>query len=79
MLEKIPRGLGHALRGVRAGYEKIVGEGPTPSRGPRTQSSSKVRRLMTAATFRTGTQPMASRSPRPYCGAARLTTQRVSC
>jgi Raf kinase inhibitor-like YbhB/YbcL family protein len=26
MLEKIPAGLGHALRGVRAGYEKIVGE-----------------------------------------------------
>jgi Raf kinase inhibitor-like YbhB/YbcL family protein len=26
MLEKIPRGLGHALRGVRAGYEKIVAE-----------------------------------------------------
>jgi Raf kinase inhibitor-like YbhB/YbcL family protein len=26
MLEKIPRGLGHALRGVRAGYEKIIAE-----------------------------------------------------
>ena len=26
MLEKFPRGLGHALRGVRAGYEKIVAE-----------------------------------------------------
>jgi hypothetical protein len=26
MLEKIPAGLGHALRGVRAGYEKIVSE-----------------------------------------------------
>jgi Raf kinase inhibitor-like YbhB/YbcL family protein len=27
MLEKIPAGLGHALRGVRAGYEKVVSEG----------------------------------------------------
>ena len=26
MLEKIPAGLGHALRGVRAGFEKIVSE-----------------------------------------------------
>ena len=26
MLEKIPAGLGHALRGVRAGYDKIVSE-----------------------------------------------------
>lgn len=26
MLEKIPAGLGHALRGVRAGYEKILAE-----------------------------------------------------
>jgi Raf kinase inhibitor-like YbhB/YbcL family protein len=26
MLEKIPAGLGHALRGVRAGYEKVVTE-----------------------------------------------------
>ncbi len=26
MLEKVPAGLGHALRGVRAGYEKIVSE-----------------------------------------------------
>jgi Raf kinase inhibitor-like YbhB/YbcL family protein len=26
MLEKMPRGLGHALRGVRAGYEKILAE-----------------------------------------------------
>src|ERR1700744_2877764 len=26
MLEKIPTGLGHALRGVRAGFEKIVSE-----------------------------------------------------
>jgi Raf kinase inhibitor-like YbhB/YbcL family protein len=26
MLEKMPRGLGHALRGVRAGYEKIIAE-----------------------------------------------------
>ncbi|WP_374471781.1 YbhB/YbcL family Raf kinase inhibitor-like protein [Phenylobacterium sp.] len=26
MLEKIPSGIGHALRGVRAGYEKIVAE-----------------------------------------------------
>lgn len=26
MLEKIPAGLGHALRGVRAGYEKVVAE-----------------------------------------------------
>lgn len=26
MLEKIPAGLGHALRGVRAGYEKLVSE-----------------------------------------------------
>lgn len=26
MLEKIPSGIGHALRGVRAGYEKIVSE-----------------------------------------------------
>jgi Raf kinase inhibitor-like YbhB/YbcL family protein len=26
MLEKIPEGLGHALRGVRAGYDKIVSE-----------------------------------------------------
>ena len=28
MLEKIPAGLGHALRGVRAGFEKIVAEDP---------------------------------------------------
>jgi hypothetical protein len=28
MLEKIPAGLGHALRGVRAGFEKIVSEAP---------------------------------------------------
>lgn len=28
MLEKIPAGLGHALRGVRAGFEKIASEGP---------------------------------------------------
>ncbi len=27
MLEKIPSSLGHALRGVRAGFEKIVSEG----------------------------------------------------
>lgn len=27
MLEKIPAGLGHALRGVRAGYDKVVSEG----------------------------------------------------
>ena len=27
MLEKIPSGLGHALRGVRAGFDKIVSEG----------------------------------------------------
>jgi Raf kinase inhibitor-like YbhB/YbcL family protein len=27
MLEKIPAGLGHALRGVRAGFDKIVSEG----------------------------------------------------
>ncbi|PVM83403.1 YbhB/YbcL family Raf kinase inhibitor-like protein [Caulobacter endophyticus] len=26
MLEKMPRGLGHALRGVRAGFEKIASE-----------------------------------------------------
>jgi len=26
LLEKIPRGLGHALRGVRAGFEKIASE-----------------------------------------------------
>jgi len=26
MLEKMPAGLGHALRGVRAGYEKVVSE-----------------------------------------------------
>jgi Raf kinase inhibitor-like YbhB/YbcL family protein len=26
MLEKIPRGLGHALRGVRAGFEKVASE-----------------------------------------------------
>jgi hypothetical protein len=26
MLEKMPRGLGPALRGVRAGYEKIIAE-----------------------------------------------------
>jgi Raf kinase inhibitor-like YbhB/YbcL family protein len=26
MLEKIPPGLGHALRGVRAGYDKIIAE-----------------------------------------------------
>lgn len=30
MLEKIPRGLGHALRGVRAGYEKIIAEDAFP-------------------------------------------------
>jgi Raf kinase inhibitor-like YbhB/YbcL family protein len=28
MLEKIPRGVGHALRGVRAGFEKVVSERP---------------------------------------------------
>src|SRR4051812_16994707 len=28
MLEKIPAGVGHALRGVRAGFEKIVSEDP---------------------------------------------------
>ena len=28
MLEKIPAGLGHALRGVRAGFEKVVSEDP---------------------------------------------------
>ena len=27
MLEKIPSGVGHALRGVRAGFEKLVSEG----------------------------------------------------
>ena len=27
MLEKIPAGLGHALRGLRAGYDKVVSEG----------------------------------------------------
>ena len=26
MLERIPSGLGHALRGVRAGYDKVVSE-----------------------------------------------------
>lgn len=26
MLEKIPSGIGHALRGVRAGYEKVIAE-----------------------------------------------------
>jgi Raf kinase inhibitor-like YbhB/YbcL family protein len=26
MLEKLPRGLGHAVRGVRAGYNKIIAE-----------------------------------------------------
>jgi Raf kinase inhibitor-like YbhB/YbcL family protein len=28
MLEKIPSGLGYALRGVRAGYDKIIAEDP---------------------------------------------------
>jgi Raf kinase inhibitor-like YbhB/YbcL family protein len=28
MLEKIPRGLGHALRGVRAGFEKVASQTP---------------------------------------------------
>lgn len=27
MLEKLPSGVGHALRRLRAGYEKIVSEG----------------------------------------------------
>jgi len=31
MLEKIPRGLGHALRGVRAGFETIASETPALS------------------------------------------------
>jgi len=34
MLEKIPSGLGHALRGVRAGYEKIVSESEGFARVP---------------------------------------------
>jgi hypothetical protein len=29
MLEKLPAGVGHALRGVRAGFDRIVGEQPT--------------------------------------------------
>lgn len=28
MLEKIPHGVGHALRGLRAGFEKIASEAP---------------------------------------------------
>jgi Raf kinase inhibitor-like YbhB/YbcL family protein len=34
MLEKIPSGLGHALRGVRAGYDKIVSEAEPFARIP---------------------------------------------
>jgi phosphatidylethanolamine-binding protein (PEBP) family uncharacterized protein len=34
MLEKIPHGLGHALRGVRAGYEKIIAEDDAFARIP---------------------------------------------
>ena len=36
MLEKLPRGLGHALRGVRAGYEKIIAEDDAFVRTPET-------------------------------------------
>jgi Raf kinase inhibitor-like YbhB/YbcL family protein len=36
MLEKIPRGLGHALRGVRAGYDKIVSEDEAFALAPET-------------------------------------------
>ena len=34
MLEKIPSGLGHALRGVRAGYDKVVSEAEPFARIP---------------------------------------------
>src|ERR1700710_1677223 len=34
MLEKMPRGLGHALRGVRAGYEKIIAEDAAFAQAP---------------------------------------------
>ena len=36
MLEKLPRGLGHALRGVRAGYEKIIAEDDALAQTPDT-------------------------------------------
>ena len=36
MLEKLPRGLGHALRGVRAGYEKIIAEDNAFAQAPDT-------------------------------------------
>jgi Raf kinase inhibitor-like YbhB/YbcL family protein len=36
MLEKIPHGVGHALRGVRAGYDKIVSEGEGFVEAPQT-------------------------------------------
>lgn len=36
MLEKLPRGLGHALRGVRAGYEKIIAEDAAFAQAPDT-------------------------------------------
>jgi Raf kinase inhibitor-like YbhB/YbcL family protein len=36
MLEKMPRGLGHALRGVRAGYEKIIAEDDAFAQVPET-------------------------------------------
>lgn len=38
MLEKLPRGLGHAMRGIRAGYEKIVAEDLAFSQVPATIS-----------------------------------------
>jgi len=38
MLEKMPRGLGHALRGARAGYEKIIAENDAFARVPDTIS-----------------------------------------
>jgi phosphatidylethanolamine-binding protein (PEBP) family uncharacterized protein len=36
MLEKLPRGLGHALRGVRAGYEQIIAEDNAFAQAPDT-------------------------------------------
>ncbi|WP_296594898.1 YbhB/YbcL family Raf kinase inhibitor-like protein [Phenylobacterium sp.] len=38
MLEKLPAGVGHALRGVRAGYEKVVSEAADFADAPETIS-----------------------------------------
>ncbi|WP_297509454.1 YbhB/YbcL family Raf kinase inhibitor-like protein [uncultured Caulobacter sp.] len=42
MLEKIPHGLGHALRGVRAGFDKIASEDPAFADIPDTIALSSV-------------------------------------